>query len=82
MGSSRVNKAIKHMDEPTRHVASVGNCGECRFWEEEGLDSFMGCCLRFPPTVNTQGESVWPVAEWGDGCGEFQSGGSERKDFD
>jgi len=48
-------------------------CGKCRFWSTD--TEATGCCRRYAPRPLTNGtptETLWPVTDHDDWCGEHR----------
>lgn len=52
------------------------SCGNCHFYDDDGDGSGEGVCMRYPPVVvhdaETMAETWWPDVDDTDWCGEFK----------
>lgn len=68
-------------------VSDSPRCRSCRFYVEIKRDSpeehigpygetldLKGVCHRYPPQIDSEGESCWPIVHELGWCGEHQSG--------
>lgn len=51
----------------------VGFCSQCAWWNEYLDEPKVGECQRFPPQLVTADQSLWPVTEADDWCGEWEA---------
>jgi hypothetical protein len=68
------------MTEPTTLPAVEESCNSCRFWKpgrfvEQDDDPLRGQCRRYPLML---GDSIWPVTDEDDWCGEYREKAKEN----